>query len=165
MVAFIELYNESEYTGIQVEAADELYHAIMKKQLFTITLVKQDAPAWKSVNYQPGSKLTLEQLYSLQQSLNAKAVLLGVVTDFKPYPHLSIAMKIEMIDLNHGQTIWAAEQIWDSADKNLELRVKKYIQTQMRTDRTADRNKLTFISTKDFIKFLCYELAETMKIN
>lgn len=164
-VAFIELYNESEYINMQAEVTDELYHAIMKKQLFTISIVKQNTAAWKSIDYSPGSKLTIEKLYQLQQSLNTKAILIGTVTDFKPYPHLSLAMKLEMTDLNDGQTIWAAEQIWDSADKNLEQRVKKYIRNQIRTDRTADRDKLTFISTKDFIKFLCYELAETMKTN
>jgi hypothetical protein len=164
-VAFIELYNESEYTNVQVEVTDELYHAIMKKQLFTLNLIKQNAESWKSIDYHPGSKLTLEQLYQLQQSLNTKAILLGTVTDFKPYPHLLLAMKLDMLDINDGRTIWAAEQVWDAADKNLEQRVKKYIQSQMRTDRTADRDKLTFISTKDFIKFVCYELAETMKTN
>jgi hypothetical protein len=164
-VAFIELYNESEYTNVQVEVTDELYHAIMKKQLFTLNLIKQNAESWKSIDYHPGSKLTLEQLYHLQQSLNTKAILLGTVTDFKPYPHLLLAMKLDMLDINDGRTIWAAEQVWDAADKNLEQRVKKYIQSQMRTDRTADRDKLTFISTKDFIKFVCYELAETMKTN
>lgn len=164
-VAFIELYNDSEYTNIQADVTNELYHAIMKKQLFTFNLVKQNTAAWKNIDYRPSSKLTLEQLYQLQQSLNVKAILIGTVTDFKPYPHLSLAMKLEMIDLGDGQMIWAAEQIWDSADKNLEQRVKKYIQSQMRTDRIADRDKLTFVSSKDFIKFVCYELAETMKIN
>jgi hypothetical protein len=72
-------------------------------------------------------------------------------------------MRLKMTDLADGQTIWAAEQVWDSADKNIEQRVEKYIRANMRTDRTADREKLTFVSSKEFIKFVCYELAETMK--
>ncbi|MHB0946418.1 MAG: hypothetical protein ACYC3B_04555 [Sedimentisphaerales bacterium] len=161
--AFIELYNESEYPDIQAETTDILYHSILKKQLFTLNLVKQDSPAWKSIGYQPNSNFTLEQLYQLQQSLNTRAVLVGSVIDFQPYPHLSIAMRLKMTDLADGQTIWAAEQVWDSADKNIEHRVEKYIRANMRTDRTADREKLTFVSSKEFIKFVCYELAETMK--
>jgi hypothetical protein len=161
--AFIELYNESEYPDVQTEATDALYHSILKKQLFTLSFIKQDAPAWKSINYQPGSNFTLEQLYQLQQSLNTKAVLVGSVIDFQPYPHLSLAMRLKMVDLADGQTIWAAEQVWDSADKSLEQRVEKYIQAQIRTDKTADREKLTFVSSKEFIRFVCYELAETMK--
>jgi hypothetical protein len=162
-VAFIELYNESDYPDIQTEAADALYHSILKNQLFTLNLIKQDAPAWKSINYQPGSNFTLEQLYQLQQSLNTKAVLVGSVIDFQPYPHLSLAMRLKMVDLANGQTIWAAEQVWDSADKSLEQRVEKYIKANMRTDRIADREKLTFVSSKEFIRFVCYELAETIK--
>ncbi|HBG77549.1 MAG TPA: hypothetical protein DDW84_01690 [Phycisphaerales bacterium] len=161
--AFIELYNESEYPDIQAETTDILYHSILKKQLFTLNLVKQDSPAWKSIGYQPNSNFTLEQLYQLQQSLSTRAVLVGSVIDFQPYPHLSIAMRLKMTDLADGQTIWAAEQVWDSADKNIEQRVEKYIRANMRTDRTADREKLTFVSSKEFIKFVCYELAETMK--
>ena len=161
--AFIELYNESEYPDIQAETTDILYHSILKKQLFTLNLVKQDSPVWKSIGYQPNSNFTLEQLYQLQQSLNTRAVLVGSVIDFQPYPHLSIAMRLKMTDLADGQTIWAAEQVWDSADKNIEQRVEKYIRANMRTDRTADREKLTFVSSKEFIKFVCYELAETMK--
>jgi hypothetical protein len=161
--AFIELYNESDYPDIQAETTDALYHSILKKQLFTLSLVKQDTPAWKSLNYQPNSNFTLEQLYQLQQSLNTRAVLFGSVIDFQPYPHLSIAMRLKMVDLADGQTVWAAEQVWDSADKYLEQRVEKYIKDKMRTDRTADREKLTFVSSKEFIRFVCYELAETMK--
>lgn len=161
--AFVELYNESDYPEIQADATDALYHSILKRQLFTLTLIKQDALAWKSINYQSGANFTLEQLYQLQQSLNTKAVLVGSIIDFQPYPHLSLAMRLKMVDLGDGQTIWAAEQVWDSADKNLEQRVEKYIKAQMRTDRTADRKKLTFISSKDFMRFVCYELAETMK--
>lgn len=162
-VSFVDLYNESEYHGIEADVTDELYHAFLKKQVFTISRLKQDASTWKSISYQPGAKFTLEELYQLKQSLGSNAVLVGSVIDFKPYPHLSLAMRLEMIDLNDGQAIWAAEQIWDSADKNLEIRVKKYIDRQMRTDRTADRDKLTFVSTKDFIRFVCFELAETVK--
>jgi hypothetical protein len=161
--AFIELYNESDYPDIQFEATDTLYHSILKKQVFTLSLIKQDTPVWKSVNYLPGSNFTLEQLYQLQQSLNTRAVLVGSVIDFQPYPHLSIAIRLKMVDLADGQTLWAAEQVWDSADKNLGQRVEKYIKDEMRTDRTADREKLTFVSSKEFIKFVCYELAETMK--
>jgi hypothetical protein len=160
---FIELYNESDYPGIQTEVTDALYHSILKNQLFTLNLIKQDTIAWKNISYQPSSNFTLEQLYQLQQSLNTNAILVGSVIDFQPYPHLSLSMRLKMTDLTNGQTIWAAEQVWDSADKSLEQRVEKYIKAQMRTDRTSDREKLTFVSSKDFIRFVCYELAETMK--
>ena len=189
-VAIVELENDSSFPQISTDVTEALFHALQKKQLFSLTVVHRSDPAWRSLQldlssglapilqknakWQPsqtrngtsacltGSTFTLEQLLAIREALKCNAVLIGTITDFKPYPHTAIGLRLRLIDLRDGQLLWALEQIWDSADKTTEYRIKSYFQNQMRSGFAPLREQLVAISSLKFIKFVAYEVAETL---
>jgi len=189
-VAIVELENGSSFPQISTDVTEALFHALQKKQLFGLTVVRQSDPVWRSLQldlssgltpilqrdakWQPlqtrnrasaclaGSTFTLEQLLAIREALKCNAVLIGTITDFKPYPHMVIGLRLRLIDLRDGQLLWALEQIWDSADKTTEYRIKSYFQSQMRSGFAPLREQLVAISSLKFIKFVTYEVAETL---
>ena len=90
---------------------------------------KNDAK-WKKLQLPPVPPYDLQQLADIRKSLKCDAIITGTVTEFKPYPHLSIGLRLKMIDLSDGQLLWGYEQVWDTADKSCQRIAEKYYRTQ-----------------------------------
>ena len=175
-VAIVQFDNYSSYPQISPDTTDALFQALQKKQLFGLTVVHQTDPAWRSLQLSPQTSAqnqngtaavpptyTLEQLLEIRKALKCDAVLTGAVTEYQPYPHMTIGLLLKLVDLKDGQLLWAIEQIWDSADKTTQYRIKHYFQHQMRSGHAPLGEELVTVSSIKFIKFVAYEVAETMK--
>jgi hypothetical protein len=161
-VAIVELNNESSYPKISEDVFEKLYQALQKKQIFGLTVIHQDDPSWRSLQLDLDSKYTLEQLMTIRKTLKCDGLLLGTITEFRPYPHMTIGLRLKLLDLRDGQLLWALEQVWDSADKTTESQIKDYFLSQKRTGYAPLHEQLATVSSLEFIKFVSYEVAETL---
>lgn len=162
-VTLIELDNYSSYPQISADVTEALFLALQKKHLFGLTHIKQNDPAWRSLQLDLEATYNLEQLLSIHKTLKCDAVLIGTVTKYQPYPHMAIGLRMRLLDLKEGQLLWALEQVWDSADKNTESRIKDYFQRHMRSGTASLREQIVVVSSLKFLKFVTYEVAETLQ--
>jgi len=162
-VAIVELDNDSAYPKISADVTEALFLALQKKQLFGLTMVHQDDSAWRSLEIEPDTVYTLEQLFVIRDVLKCDALLVGTVTQYEPYPHMTVGLRLRLLDLSGGQLLWAVEQVWDSADKTMQRTIKKYYQSQMFSGEESLREQMTIISPLKFIGFIAYEVAETLQ--
>jgi hypothetical protein len=171
--ALVELNNNSGYPQIPADVTEALFQALQKRQRFGLALVRQNNPAWRSLqlDLNPDTQTqgmtipptyTQDQLNAIRKTLKCDAVLVGTITQFKPYPHMAIGLRMQLLDLRDGRLLWALEQIWDSSDKTTEYRIDSYFQYQMRTGYAPLREQLIAISPLEFIKFVAYEVAATL---
>lgn len=161
--ALVELDNDSSYPQISIDATEALFRALQKKQVFGLAVIYQNDPRWRSLQLDISSTYTIEQLFAIRKELKCDALLIGTVTVFKPYPHMTIGLRLKLVDLADGQLLWALGQIWDSADKTTEKRIKNYLQSQIRSELVPLREQLVIVSSLKFIKFAAYEVAETLQ--
>jgi len=161
-VAIVELDNNSSYHKISADVTEKLYQAVQKKQIFGLTVVHQNDPSWRSLQLDLDSKYTLDQLSAIRETLKCNAVLLGTITEFRPYPHMIIGLRLRLIDLRDGQLLWGLEQIWDSADKTTEYRIRDYFRLQKRSGYAPLKEQLAVVSSLEFIKYVSFEVAETL---
>ena len=167
-VAVVELCNDSSYPQISADVTELLYQALQKKQLFGLSVVRSSTAAWRVLQPDmkpdsPATSYSLEQLFSMRQTLRCDAVLVGSVTSYRPYPHTALGLRLKLVDLSDGQLLWALEQIWDTADKTTEYRIKNYFRRQLRSGFAPLREQLAVVSPLEFIKFVAYEVAETFQ--
>ena len=100
---------------------------------------------------------------SMRKVLGCNAVLIGTVTKYQPYPHMTMGLRLMIVDLTDGRLLWAIEQVWDCADKTTESRIRRYLRYQKRSGQTsALQEQLVSVSPTGFIKFVCYEVAATL---
>ncbi len=158
----VELSNDSPYPKISADATEALFQALQKRQLFGLTILRQNDPAWRSLQVDLDTAYTLEQLSKIRNA-GANAVLIGTVTEFKPYPHMAIGLRLKLIDLTDGQLIWGLEQIWDTADKTTQSRIEDYYSDKHFMGFTTLREKLGTVSSLKFVKFVAHETAETLQ--
>jgi len=163
-VATVELGNNSCFPQISADVTEALFLALQKKQLFGLTVIRQEDPAWRSLQLDLESAYNLEQLLAIHETLKCDAILVGTVTEYEPYPHLVVGLRMKLLDLKDGQLLWALEQVWDSADKNTESRIKDYFRSQMRSGFGPMREQLAAVSSLEFIKFVAFEVAETLQL-
>ena len=161
-VAVVELNNDSSYPQASSDITGSLFQALQKKQIFGLTVVSQSDPAWRSLQLETDSTYTLDQMQSIRKSLKCDGVLIGSITEFRAYPHMAIGLRLKLLDLKNGQLLWALEQIWDITDKDTESRIKKYYKSQKSLDTARQHEHLASISPLEFIRFVCFEAAETL---
>jgi hypothetical protein len=173
--ALVELDNKSSYPQISTDVTEVLFQALQKKQPFGLAVVRRDNPAWRSLqldfnwDYQTQKNAlavpptyTLDQLAAIRKTLKCDAVLVGTISQFRPHPHMAIGLRLKLVDLRDGQLLWALEQVWDNSDKTTEYRIKDYFQYQKRSGYAPLREQLVTLSPLEFIKFVAYEVAETI---
>ena len=161
-VAIVELNNNSSYPKISNDVTEKMYQALQKKQFFGLTVIRQDDSLWRSLQLDLETKYTLDQIINIHETLKCDAILLGTITEFRPYPHMIIGLRLKLLDLRDGQLLWALEQVWDSADKTTEYRIKNYFRTHKRSGFAPLKEQMVFVSSLEFIKFVSYEVAETL---
>jgi hypothetical protein len=76
---------------------------------------------------------------------------------------MAMGIQLKLIDLRDGRVICAIEQIWDTADKATEKRIKKYFEQQLRQGFAPLNEQLAALSTINFVRFVTYDVAETLK--
>jgi len=175
-VSLVEVDNNSSYPQITADVTESLFQALQKKQIFGVTVVRQNEPAWRSLQLEldlgsqtrestsvAPSTETLDRLSAMRKTLKCNAALIGTITEYQPYPHMVIGLRLKLLDLNDGQLLWALEQVWDTADKTTEQRISKYFSSQMRSGFAPLREQLVATSPLKFFKFVAFEAAETLK--
>lgn len=162
--ALVELGNDSDYPHISTDTTEALFQALQKKQLFSLAIVRQSNPDWKSLQIDSCQMTpTLEQLAAIRNTLKCDAVLIGNITGYKPFPHMAIGLRLKLIDLTDGQLLWALEQIWDTTDKKTEERIRHYYSNGNLIGPDTLKKNLGTISSLKFIKFVAFETAETLE--
>ena len=161
-VALLELANNSSFPQISISTTEALYNAVQKKQVFSLKVALQDDPAWKGLQLEVDTDYNFEELAAIREVLNCNAILTGTVTVYKPYPHMIIGLRLKLVDLTDGDLLWALEQIWDTADKTTENRIKKYCQRGRLLNSSDVREKLITVSSIIFLNFVADETAKTL---
>ena len=161
-IAIVELQNDSSYPQISNDITEALFQTIQKRQVFGLTIVRQREPLWKSLQLEPDTTYSLEQMASVSQTLKCDGVLIGTITEYKPYPHMTIGLRLRLIDLTEGELLWAVEQVWSSSDKTTEKKIKKYLKETKGSSAESANERITAISPLEFIRFVSYEVAQTL---
>ncbi|MHC4264651.1 MAG: hypothetical protein ACYSUK_01815 [Planctomycetota bacterium] len=164
-VALVELANNSSYPTINSSITKALYQALQKKQFFSLSVIQEDHPGWHILQQKNNTSYTYKQISEIKKSLKCDAIIFGNVTEYHPYPHMTMGLCLKMIDLKDGQLIWAVEEVWDTSDKKTEYRIDRYFNTNTRSGLMPLHKELMAVSPIKFQKFVAYEIAETLKNN
>jgi len=161
-VAIVELDNDSSYPQVSTDVTASLFQALQKKQVFGLTIIHRNDPTWRSLQMDAASTYGLDQMRTIRETLKCDGLLLGTITEFRPYPHMAVGLRLKLLDLRDGQLLWAIEQVWDSADKRTEKRIKDYYKSEKRLAFAPLHEQLATVSPLEFIKFVSFEVAETL---
>ena len=160
-VAFIELDNYSDYPGQTRDVTEATVQALQKKHLFNIRIIRKSDPDYIDLQLDR-DKFTYDELSEMRTKLRTDAIIFGAITDYTPYPHMSVGLNMKMLDIKNGYLIWGVEQFWDSTDYNLQKRMKLFHNTNNRDGYNPLGWELIMTSPRAFNKFVSHEIAQTL---
>jgi TolB-like protein len=161
-VILLELENQSTQTELADQLTRSLADGLSKRHLFAVRTVYRSDELWTALNLDNITAYSYEDLASISQSLKADAVVFGTIKRYTSYPHMLLALHLKMVNVRNGELIWAIEEVWDSTDKNVELRMKRYFTNEMRTGYQPLNWELLITSPRAFNKFVVYEVISTL---
>lgn len=161
-VALVELDNRSAYPKISADMTDALFAALQKRHVFGLSVVRQDDQTWRSLQENLDSLQGLRQLLTMREALNCNGLLVGTITEYQPYPRLSIGLRLKLIDLTDGQLLWGLEQVWDTADASIRRRIQQYSNRELGSGSAPLQDEIVTISSLRFGRFVAHEVAETL---
>jgi hypothetical protein len=162
-VALVEMDSTSSSPEIATAVTDSLFLETQKKQVFGVMVVHRDDPAWQNLQENLDSLQALRQLVAVREALNCNGLLVGTVTRYQPFPHMVVGLRLKLLDLADGQLLWGMEQVWDSADRSIQKRIKKYLKEERRAGESGLHEELVVVSPLTFSKFVAYEVAGTFE--
>jgi hypothetical protein len=116
-VTLVELDNMSHFPAISDDMTRALFLELQKKQVFSVATVARDDPAWQPLQENLDSLQAMQALLLTRERLKCNGLLVGAITEYRPYPRLAIGLRLKLKYLNDGQLLWALEHVWDTADK------------------------------------------------
>lgn len=161
-VVVFELDNRTNYPALSGTLTNELSQALRKKHIFTLSTLHHTDPKWRNLDLDVSNSYSLEELASIRQQLKADAVLFGSLTRYDPFPHMLMSLHLKLVDLRNGKLLWAMEQVWDTSDKRLEQRMKRYYKDQVRSGYEPIDWELLITSPRNFNRFVVYEVSQTL---
>ncbi len=165
-VAILELENQSvSQAELPRVLTQELSDGIGKKHLFSVQIIYKGDTEWQSLELNRIKSFSLQDWAAVRKQLKADALIFGTITRYRSYPQFLVALNIKMVDLRDGKLLWAIEDVWDSTDKNTELRIKEFYETQMRTGYQPMEWQVVLNSPKAFHKYVIYEVTRTLPEN
>jgi hypothetical protein len=162
-VALVELDNMSTYPEISRDATEALFLELQKKQLFSLARVSQDDPAWPALRENLDSPQGLQTLLEVRERLKCNGLLVGTVTEYRPYPRLVLGLRLKLLDLTDSRLLWGLEQVWDSSDRSMQKRIQAYFKRPLGLGPVPLREQVVVMSPLEFVRFAAYETAQTLE--
>jgi hypothetical protein len=161
-VTLVELDNMSDYPEISGNMTRALFLELQKKQVFSVVTVNRDDPAWQALQENLDSLQAMQTLLLIREKSKSNGLLVGTITEYRPYPRLAIGLRLKLLDLTDGQLLWGVEQVWDSTDRNVQKRVQTYFRKERRSGSSPLPEELVGVSSLEFARFAAYEIAQTL---
>jgi hypothetical protein len=163
-VALVELDNASAYPEISRDVTKALFLELQKKQVFSVTTVARDDPAWRALQENLNSHQAMQALLAIRENLKVNGLLVGTVTEHRPYPRLAVGLRLKLLDLTDGQLLWGVDQVWDSTDRDVQKRIRTYFRKELRSASGTSplSEELVAISPLEFLKYAAHEVAQTL---
>lgn len=161
-VALLEPYNESIPLEVSGLLAQSLVGELGKKHLFSLRRIDRSDPVWDNLNLDQAAAGSFEDMVLIQEQLNVDAIIFGTIKRYESFPRMMVGLNLKMMDVRQGRLVWAIEQVWDSTDKQVELRMRRFYKNQMRSGYEPLNWQVLNTSPRAFNKFVAYEVALTL---
>jgi hypothetical protein len=160
-VVLIQLENKSAYPQVSPDVTSAIYEHLQKKQRFSLRVISENDPDWKSLQLNIDEQWEPKQLIKAAETLKCDAIIVGTITEYVPYPHMMLGLRLKMTSCRDAQMLWAFEQVWDTADRKTEYLIQQYLKNTTRSDSGKLDRQLVNLSSIKFFKFVAYEVART----
>lgn len=99
-----------------------------KRGLFELVVVTpEQLTQWTGKSHwSAAEKLPAQLLERLKDDLGCDAVLFARLSRYKPYPPLVLGWNLQLVLVDHPQTYWAADEVFDMSERDVAASAQQY---------------------------------------
>jgi hypothetical protein len=161
-VVLVELDGDGSAPQVARSLTESLFRALQSTRLFHVDVVAATDAVCLDLPLDKREPFTIEEMAAIRRQLRCDAVLLGRVSHYQPYPHMQLGLYLRLLDLRDGKLVWGVDHVWDTTDKAVEDRIRRFFDRQMRSGWEPEHWSLVLKSPRAFRRFVAYETAGTI---
>ena len=161
-VVILEPSDLSYCGSLSEDLVELLAQELRKRHSFSVATVKENSQSWLDLENIKDGNYDYEKIATIRRELNSNAVIFGIISQYRPFPKMTIGLRLRMLDLRTGKIIWGIEQVWDTTDRRMQQKMECYFETSMRKGYDPIGPELLEVSPKAFYKFVASEVAQTI---
>ncbi|MCA8943090.1 MAG: hypothetical protein KDB80_11060 [Planctomycetes bacterium] len=108
-------------------------------------------------------RLSTDALVALSERYQVDGVLIGSVTSYRAYPPMHLGIRLQLVSLHSGRTVWAAEGQYDANDARVVEDVEHYARSFTAAEASMHGWELNLISPQKFTAFVAHRLVATCR--
>lgn len=156
-----------EAPGVQAEAhmiRQAFSNEMLKLQRLEIVPLPSRAREHQEI-YRDLTRGSLEpaSLVTLSRRYNIDGVLMGTITSFRPYEPANLGLRVQLMSLHSGQTVWAAEGIYDANDASVQEDLQHYAASFAAAEDTLHDWEIHKLSPRKYASFVSHRLSGTFR--
>jgi len=111
---------------------------------------------------EPEKRILIDDLLLARDKFRADAVLMGKIIDYRRRDPPSLTMSLKFISTEDAKLLWAASRTIDSAQPNIEERVRTYFAEVQESNRSLFGWRTVLLAERRYIQFVANEFLRTM---
>jgi hypothetical protein len=110
----------------------------------------------------PASPVPARVLQNLREKMGCDGVFFAEITSFKPYPPLVMGWKLRLVELGKGETLWAADEVFDASDPAVSNGARRYHRERSPVTGALADSKAILLSPSNFARYSISTLVATL---
>lgn len=159
----------AESTDPDMDFGQESLQAVLvgelnKRGLFELVVVTpEQLTQWTGKSHWSASeKLPAQLLARLHEDLGCDAVLFARLSQYKPYPPLVIGWNLQLVLVDHPQTYWAADEVFDMSEPGVAASAQQYGRRQFEGQEFHTNPSSISLSPRQFGQYSLAALLATL---
>ena len=121
---------------------------------------EEDRPLYESLLR---GRLSTSALVALGERYQLDGVLLGTVTSWRPYRPAHLGLRMQLVSVHAGSTVWAAEGIYDASDAATIEDLRHYQMSFAAEEASFHGYEIHLISPRKFAAYVAHRLVATWR--
>ncbi len=154
-------------TGVH-PASDTLRRAFLnefiKLQRFEVVPLPLRAAEHQEINDSlRRGRLSTNALVALGERYELDGVMIGAVTSYRAYPPQNVGLRLQLVSLHSGKTVWAADGMYDANDARIVEDLQHYSESFAAQESSMHGWELNLLSPQKYAAFVTHRLVATCR--
>lgn len=108
-------------------------------------------------------RLSTDALVALSERYQVDGVLIASVTSYRAYPPMNLGLRVQLVSLHSGRTVWAAEGHYDANDARVIEDIEHYSHSFVAEEASMHGWEINLISPRKFTGFVTHRIVATCR--
>jgi len=163
-VALAVLTNESEHPRAIDSLRANLAAELQAAGLFEVVVLPPRQVRDLSLKVRRSGRYDESVLVELHRRYNVDGLLVGTLTQYRPYRPMKIGVVLHLISINEATPVASIDALWDMRNRRVAQAARAYAQKHLKDCENPASAELIIHSPDLFQRFVCRQIAESWSV-